>query len=221
MLGPAVGLQRTYGRDVPAEWVSRCRSHVIRYALSRAGGRSLSGTSVGFAAVKAGLVHPMLASPQQAFEGRAMELIHEMTYRAMLRPPLAIGAGPWGTRMVFEVITGDIEGPRLRGKFVGPGADWLVVGSDGFGRLDVRGQIETHDGALVYVQYVGLLQMNEKTQAAMSTASGTEFSDQYFRTAPRFETGDPRYAWLNQSVFVGEGRIYPGFGVEYRVFRVS
>ena len=29
-----------------------------------------------------------------------MELIHEMTYRATFAPPLTIGAGPFGTRMV-------------------------------------------------------------------------------------------------------------------------
>lgn len=173
-----------------------------------------------FAPVKAGLLRHIIKPPQQTIRKVAMDLVHEMTYHAMLRPPLAIGTGPTGTRMVFDVIGGALEGPRLRGKFVGAGADWLLVGPDGFGRLDVRAQIETDDGALVYVQYQGLIQMNEKVQASMGSASGTEFSDQYFRIAPRFETGDPRYAWLNQSMFVAEGRLYPGFGVEYRVFRV-
>jgi hypothetical protein len=55
----------------------------------------------------------------------------------------------------------------------------------------------------------------------MASAGSTDFADQYFRTTPRFETGDSRYAWLNQSVFVGEGRLYPGFGVEYRVYRLT
>ena len=146
-----------------------------------------------------------------------MDLVHEMTYHAMLRPPLAVGNGSFGTRMVFDVISGVLEGPRVRGKFVGPGGDWLLVGPDGFGRLDVRGQIETEDGAIVYVQYQGLLHMNEKVQAAINSASGTEFNDQYFRIAPRFETGDPRYSWLNQSTFVGEGRIILGWAwsIEY------
>jgi hypothetical protein len=49
---------------------------------------------------------------------------------------------------------------------------------------------------------------------------GTDFGDQYFYISPRFETGDERYAWLNQSVFVGQGRVYPGFGVEYNVQRL-
>jgi len=85
----------------------------------------------------------------------------------------------------------------------------------------VRGQIETDDGAFIYVQYFGLLEMNDKVQAAMGAQSGTDYEDQYFRTTPRFETGHERYAWLNRSVFVGEGRLYPGFAVEYRVHRLT
>jgi hypothetical protein len=149
-----------------------------------------------------------------------VELIHEMTYHAMLRPPMPIGDGPFGSRMFFDVTGGRVEGPRIQGEFKGAGGDWLLVGADGFGRLDVRAQIETDDGAFIYLQYHGLLEMNDKIQAAMGEAGETEFSDQYFRTAPRFETGDERYSWLNQSVFLGEGRLYPGFGVEYRVYRV-
>lgn len=70
------------------------------------------------------------------------------------------------------------------------------------------------------MQYYGVLEMNEKMPAAMASAGSTEFADQYFRITPRVETGDERYGSRNQSVFVGEGRLYPGFGVEYRVERV-
>ena len=41
----------------------------------------------------------------------------------------------------------------------------------------------------------------------MDRAAETAWGDQYFRTAPRFETGDERYAWLNQTVFVARGRV--------------
>ncbi|WP_456629220.1 DUF3237 family protein [Bradyrhizobium sp. URHC0002] len=34
---------------------------------------------------------------------------------------------------------------------------------------------------------------------------------------PRFETGDPRCAWLNQGLFVAEGRFGPGSMVKYKV----
>ena len=63
--------------------------------------------------------------------------------------------------------------------------------------------------------------MNGAIQTALADATATSFEDQYFRVTPRFETGDPRYSWLNQSIFVAEGHVLEGFGVEYRVYRVT
>jgi hypothetical protein len=103
---------------------------------------------------------------------------------------------------------------------VGGGGDWIVVGPDGYGRIDVRLQFETDDGAHVYLQYFGLLEINQVVGQAMATGAGTSYEDQYFRTTPRFETGDPRYAWMNQGVFVARGRLCEGGGVEYEVSRV-
>ena len=77
----------------------------------------------------------------------------------------------------------------------------------------------THDGAAFYVQYGGLLEMNEKVLAAIGSGGGTEYEDQAFYTNPRFETGDERYAWLNTTFFIGEGRMRPDLGIEYRVWR--
>ena len=151
-------------------------------------------------------------------KGLRVELVQECSLTAMLKPPLAIGAGPTGTRIYYEVSEGEVTGERLRGKVVG-GGDWALIGPDGFVRVDVRLQIETHDAALLYVQYVGLFEVNEAVMTAIGTGGGTEFDDQYFYTNPRFETGDPRYAWVNTTFFVGEGRAVPGLGVEYRVWR--
>ena len=75
----------------------------------------------------------------------------------------------------------------------------------------------TDDGAHIYVQYGGLLEFNEKVQGAFASGTGTEYGDAYFMTQPRFETGDERYAWLNQLVAVGQGRLLPG-GVAYDVY---
>ena len=150
-----------------------------------------------------------------------INLEYELTYRASLKPALPVGPGPYGTRLFFEVVDGRFEGKRLNGKILTGGGDWLLAGADGFGRLDVRAQFLTDDGAAIYLSYHGLLEMNAKVQAAVGdTQVSTDFGDQYFRTNPRFETGDPRYAWLNQSLFLAEGRLIPGRTVEYKVYRV-
>lgn len=147
-----------------------------------------------------------------------MNLVHEFTFSASLKPPLPIGTGPIGTRMFYEVIDGEIMGERVRGKLLG-GGEWALIGPDGFLRVDVRLQAETHDGALLYIQYVGLLGLNDAVQAALGNGTGTEYGDQYFFTNPRIETGDARYAWLNTTFFVAEGRVLPGHKVEYRISR--
>ena len=95
-----------------------------------------------------------------------------------------------------------------------------LVDDGGIGRLDVRGTLETHDGARIYILYFGVLEMNDGVQAALASGGSTDYGDTYFMTQPRFETGDPRYAWLNAVVAVAEGRVLHN-AVEYRVFQVG
>jgi hypothetical protein len=147
-----------------------------------------------------------------------MNLIHECTMSASLRAPLPVGAGPIGTRMYYDVIEGKIEGERLNARLLG-GGEWGLIGPDGFLRVDVRLQAETNDGAFLYIQYTGLLGLNDAVQGALGNHAGTEYGDQYFFTNPRIETGDARYAWLNTTFFIGEGRFLPGHKVEYRISR--
>lgn len=150
-----------------------------------------------------------------------MELVNEMTMRLGIEPErVVVGRGPYGARVAASLSGGTVEGARINGTVAGAGADWALVRSDGFVRIDVRLQIVTDDGAGIYLQYLGLLEMNEAVNAAMTGGGETAFDDQYIRTTPIFETGDERYAWLNQSVFVARGRMTPG-GVEYEVFRVA
>jgi hypothetical protein len=122
-------------------------------------------------------------------------------------------------RQIFDVTGGEVTGPRLRGRVLPSGADWILIGADGVGRLDVRAAIETHDGANIYVSYTGVLHMTENVVQALAGGRFTEFGETYFYVSPRFETGDPRYAWLNGLFVISQGRVGP-LRVEYRVFEV-
>lgn len=142
-----------------------------------------------------------------------MKLDFLMEYHAELKEPVDVGPGPAGTRRIFDVTGGTFEGPKLRGTILPSGGDWLLVGADGVGRLDVRATFRTDDGAHVYMQYHGVVALGEVR------GDGTNYGDRYFMTQPRFETGDLRYAWLNTVVAVAEGRAAPN-AVEYRVYHV-
>lgn len=129
-----------------------------------------------------------------------------------------VGAGPFGTRQLFEVQGGEFKGPRLAGKVLPSGGDWMLIGADDVGRLDVRIMLETTDEALIYMQFSGVLEINGRVVAAASGERDGEYGDSYFVTQPRFETGDIRYAWLNRCVGLAEGRVGRG-EVSYRVYR--
>ncbi len=146
-----------------------------------------------------------------------LELLCE--YYATLKPPVVVGNGPYGMRQIFDVTGGEVTGPRLRGRVLPSGADWILIGNDGVGRLDVRATIETHDGANLYVSYTGVLHMTPNVMQALASGQTTEFGETYFYVSPRFETGDPRYAWLNGRFLLNQGRVGPS-RVEYRVFEV-
>ncbi|MBD2410352.1 hypothetical protein FACHB389_01595 [Nostoc calcicola FACHB-389] len=145
-----------------------------------------------------------------------MKLEPLLTLRVDITAPLEVGTGPYGTRLIFNIGGGTFEGGRLRGKILPGGADWILVDGEGVWHMDVRLLLETEDGARIYVQYYGVMVMNEKIGTALASGGATEYGDTYFMTQLRFETGDGRYRWLNRVVAVGEGRLESGV-VEYRV----
>ena len=118
-------------------------------------------------------------------------LIHEFTYHSIVSAPHEVGVGPLGHRQYYEVTKDVLEGPRLRGKQLGAGGDWMLIGSDGFMRMNVRVQIETEDGAIVCAAYSGPAEANEKLAEGLAASTPTAFSDQSIRTHWLLETGRP------------------------------
>ncbi len=121
--------------------------------------------------------------------------------------PLVKG-GPFGTRSVATVTSAAFEGPNISATMpdgVAAG-DWLTVRADGSFSLDVRVSLRTDDGADIYLSYVGI---------GMRTDDGVSI-----KTSPRFETGDERYAYLNNVFAVAVGRTTEE-GVAYDVYQVD
>ena len=49
----------------------------------------------------------------------AIELVPLCTMRLTAKPPIEIGAGPAGIRMIFEETSVEVRGDRLRGQLEG------------------------------------------------------------------------------------------------------
>lgn len=139
-------------------------------------------------------------------------------------PALDVGPTPDGHRAIYFVKEGVFEGPLLRGTVVSDGgADWVRIRPDGSAHLDVRFCLRTHDGAILYLHWHGRFWA---PPGDSNYAFDLEKPDDpaganryYFRTAPEFETGDPRYSWLNSIVAVTRSRTGGG-GVIHRFYAV-
>ena len=97
----------------------------------------------------------------------------------------------------------------------------MRVSDDGFWRPDVRLALRTDDGAALTLRYTGLVEQTPAFMTAATEDRETSWEQQYMRMVLQFETGDDRYAWLTQSIFVAQGRILGTGRVEYAVFRVT
>jgi hypothetical protein len=137
-----------------------------------------------------------------------VEFIGTLTATTQAVTPVAV-AGTNGTRVTVSVTEATFVGPKITASAIPgvAGADWPLVRSDGTLLLDVRLNLRTDDGADIYVSYAGV---------------GTPIGDGLFeiRTAPMFQTGDPRYAYLNNVLGVGIGRSNPT-GVVYDIYAVK
>jgi hypothetical protein len=118
-----------------------------------------------------------------------LRLQHLCTLDIMVGRMQAIGAGPQGERRIAEVTGGTFQGPRLNGRILPGGADWILVRSDGVTQLDVRVTLETNDGALIYLSYRGLRHGPPEVMEKLARGETVSPSDYYFRTTPVFETG--------------------------------
>src|SRR5205823_7388076 len=128
-----------------------------------------------------------------------------MTVRIAAAPLQRLGAVPHGIRTIVPVTGGEFEGPRLRGKVLPGGCDWTLLRSDGVLELDLRLTLETDDGASIYMTSFGLRHGPLDVLAALARGESVDPSRYYFRTAPRFETSAPQYAFLNRLIAISSG----------------
>ena len=127
------------------------------------------------------------------------------TAQIALAQPQELGETPHGRRRIIGITGGRFSGERLAGRVLPGGADWQVMRADGVADLDARYTLETEDGALIYVQNRGLRHGPPEVMERLARGETVDASLYYMRSHPSFETGDPRYAWLNKIVCVGSG----------------
>lgn len=163
----------------------------------------------GIATERELLEHPLLTE---------LPVEHLLDMAVDLEPAQPI-ATPVGARMTFIAKGGSVTGPRIKGELLPGGGEWLLVGSDGIGRVDVRATIRTDDGVLIHYETRGVISIPPDGLERLAAGERLPFAETYVRTTPKFETADERYAWLNEIVVLGYNELSPDH-IDYRMYRV-
>ncbi|MDQ0013268.1 hypothetical protein J2W23_001647 [Variovorax boronicumulans] len=148
----------------------------------------------------------------------AMPVRHLCDLRVDLETPIVVPT-PRGTLVPYIGKGGRLDGPKLRGEFLPGSVDWVAIGADGISRLDIRGAMRTHDGALVYFESKGVAKLPADGRARLAKGERLAFSETYLRTTPKLETSDERYAWLNGLVLIGYNELSAG-RIDFRIYQV-
>ncbi len=135
-------------------------------------------------------------------------LEHACDLTVELGPVRELGEGRAGNRRIIPIVGGKVQGERLSGTILNLGADWQTVYRNGCAYLDTRYAFESDDGALVEIINTGYRHGPEDVLERLADGEDVDPSEYYMRTHAKLETGDPRYAWVNTTLFVGTGARY-------------
>ncbi len=131
-------------------------------------------------------------------------LEHIFSYTGTISPPERIGSVAEGRKLNFYVTGGKVEGPKVNGKLLPGGGDWMTLRTDGVGIVDVRATIQTHDNALIYTVYSGMVDMGEDGYENLPKGKVPPVVS--IHVAPRYYTSHPDYQWLNRIQCLGIGQ---------------
>lgn len=117
-----------------------------------------------------------------------------------------LGDTPAGWRRIDCFRGGTLIGPRINGRILSGGSDSLLRRRDGAMQPDVRLTVQTDDDAIIHISYRGIRHGPAEVMERIARGEQVPPDQYYLRNAPFFETGAPRYDWLNRIVAVGTGR---------------
>lgn len=124
------------------------------------------------------------------------------TITALVGPVTSAGQSESGERRIVPIIGGEVKGRDVNGKVLTFGADFQIVRASGLIELEAKYAIETHDGAVIYVDNRGIRFGPADLLQRLNRGEAVDPALIYFRTVPKFETGHEKYRWLTENLFV-------------------
>jgi Protein of unknown function (DUF3237) len=123
--------------------------------------------------------------------------------------PIVAGDTGHGIRRIIPILGGEVRGEGIKGTIFPVGADFQTIRANGLTELEAKYAFETDDGAIVYIENVGIRFGPKPLLDRIAKGEMVDPALIYFRSVPKFETGAEKYRWLMENLFVGVGARHP------------
>ena len=123
--------------------------------------------------------------------------------------PIVAGDFGHGLRRIIPILGGEVRGEGVKGTIFSCGADFQIIRPNGFTELEAKYALEMDDGAIVYIENVGIRFGPKPLLDRIAKGETVDPALIYFRSAPKFETGAEKYRWLMENLFIGVGARHP------------
>jgi uncharacterized protein DUF3237 len=123
--------------------------------------------------------------------------------------PIVAGDFGHGIRRIIPILGGEVRGEGIKGEIFPVGADFQTIRPNGLTELEAKYAFETDDGAIVYIENVGIRFGPKELLDRIAKGWNVDLALIYFRSVPKFESGAEKYLWLMENLFVGVGARHP------------
>jgi hypothetical protein len=133
----------------------------------------------------------------------ALQTRYVFTITARVGSVTSAGDIGTGVRRIIPITGGEVKGRDVNGKVCAFGADFQIIRPNELIELEAKYAFQTDDGAVIYVENKGIRFGPVELLQRLKRGEPVDPKLIYFRTVPKFETGDEKYRWLMESLFVG------------------
>ena len=204
--------ERAYRALLPPSWVGKDRFYV---PLVVADGQEIRGEPLRPPDGTASVVAP---STDGAMAFPAMEFIAHV--EARLTNITKFGATPDGVQFAYYITEGTWIGPRIRAFYRAEGGDWITVRRDGVAIPNARATLEADDGALLYYQLTGTIDLGANGYARVLANDLPNVAS--LSVVAKVATSSERFSWLNRLTLVGAGLVKLTTGtVVYDIYSIA
>ena len=139
----------------------------------------------------------------------ALQTRYVFSLAIKVRAPIVAGDIGHGIRRIIPILGGEVFGDGIKGTIFPVGADFQVIRPNGFTELEAKYAFELDDGAIVYIENIGIRFGPKELTDRIATGEAVDPALIYFRSVPKFETGSEKYRWLMENLFIGVGARHP------------